>query len=78
MRALEVKNGELNKSISHCELYLTSSQNALISKETEIGKMNAELNAFKAQYSGQFIDESFFDLVYEQRQLATPVSSAVA
>jgi hypothetical protein len=78
MHALGAENGELSKSVSHCELHLASSKSALHGKTSEIRKLNTELAEFKANYSGQFIDEEFFKLEYEKRQLAAPWLDKIA
>ena len=78
MHALGSENGELSKSVSHCELHLASSKNALHGKTSEIAKLNAELAEFKANHSGQFINQEFFELDYEKRQLAAPWLDKIA
>ena len=78
MHALGSEQAEISKSVNHCELHLASSKNALHGKVSEIEKMNTELIEFRTKHTGQFIDEAFFELDYEERQLAAPWLDKIA
>lgn len=78
MNVLSDEGDELVKTLSHSELHLKSSRNALAGKGSEIEKMVSLLADFKNRHSGQIIDRDFFELEYEDRQQAAPWLDALA
>ena len=69
---LGVKNKELKKYISEAKVDIISSENLKNKKVSEIDEMKSDLADFHGEHLGQFINREFFELDYEERQLAAP------